>query len=165
MIAQVPSTRYQPSRREISALLLTMQGEEVTANGMAAFFVTMEPIIHFIHFGGQRWKDPNKLTKNDPVSVMHRVHVLTYMLLPGELGFSKHVELAHHLGVTKSLVMRHIKDFNVAFGIYSPSQKRVSAHGDIGSGVGTYVEAGKRSHETRRRREAERAAAEAADED
>jgi hypothetical protein len=72
MIAQVPSTRYQPTRREISALLLTMQGEEVTAEGMAAFFNTMEPIIHFIHFGGQRWKDPNKLTKNTLVTVSRR---------------------------------------------------------------------------------------------
>jgi hypothetical protein len=64
--------------------------------------------------------------RNAPVSVMQRVHVLTYMLMPEEMGFRTHAELARHLGICKSLVMRHVKDFNVAFGIYTPSQKRVS---------------------------------------
>ena len=154
-----PPDPPQLSRREISELLLRMRGEEITPEGWAAYLHSFEPIIAYIHFGGQRWRNPKKLTRNQISTVGQRVHVLTYMLNPNDLGFHTHTEMGRYLGISKSLVMRHVADFNAAFGVYGSSQKKVSVHGDIGGDAGVYVEAGKRGHETRRRRAAERLAA------
>ena len=157
-----PAPKVRPSaqlsRREIAELREKLRGDEPTPDGMAAFFGTVEPLIHFVHFSGQRFKDPSKLGRNSPNVITQRVHVLTYMLYPSELEIESlsHTTLAKHLGISKSMVMRAVKDFNVAFGIYATSQKNVSTHGEIGGESGTYVLAGIKGHQTRRRREAER---------
>ena len=80
------------------------------------------------------------------------------MLYPAELEIEdvSHTNLAKYLGISKSMVMRAVKDFNVTFGIYASSQKNVSNLGDVGGETGSYVLAGIRGHETRRRRKAER---------
>ena len=119
-----------------------------------------ERLIRWMHFSGQRWKDPKKLTRNTPRVVCQRWHVFVAMMQHWVLeDKTRHIDLAGLLGVSKSLIMRAAKDWNVEFGIYGANQKKVSAHADHLGAEGTYVEAGKRGHETRRRRIAERLAA------
>ena len=79
-IQPVPKVRpaAQLSRREIAELLDRMYGDEPTPDGMAAYFATVEPLIHFVHYSGQRWKDPEKLSVNGLSVITQRVHVLTY---------------------------------------------------------------------------------------
>lgn len=136
-------------------------GEEVTADGMAAYFESIKPLVNYVMYSGQRYADPKKLTKNEPSTVTQRVYVLTHMLKPAIFGFKKNVEVARELNVSKSLIMRAVKDFNVAFGIYAPNQKKVSSHAThLGGedGGGTYVAASKASWQRRREKAAAAAA-------
>ena len=48
---------------------------------MTAFVATVEPLIHFVHFSGQRHKDPRRLGVNSLSVITQRVHVLTYCLV------------------------------------------------------------------------------------
>lgn len=151
MSHEAPESDHCPFAERVKVF----RGEEITAGHLAAFFESITPVMDYVHFSGQRWKDPSKLTTNTMVTITQRLHVVAYMIYPWILGFKTMVELGAHLGVCKSMIMRHVKDFNVTFGIYGLNQKRVSCHGDVGSGVGSYVEAAFKGHETRRRRQAE----------
>ena len=70
--------------------------------------------------------------------------MLTHILKPGLLGFRTYEEIGAEFGVCRSLIMRHVKDFNVTFGIYGTNQKRVSVQTE-----GVYVEVGYKGHRTR----------------
>lgn len=133
---------------------------EVTFRDLEMWFSMNEKVIVWMHFSGQRWKDPKKLSKNTPSVICQRWHVFVAQMKHWVLGDkTRHVDLAKLLGVSKSMIMRSVKDWNVEFGIYGTNQKKVSVHAPHLGAPGVYVEAGKRGHVTRRERIAERARA------
>ncbi len=136
--------------------LLVKEGEEVTAEHLSAFFQAISPVVNYVHFSGQRWKDPSMISTNTAVTMTQRIYVMTHVIYPWVLGCKTMIELGALLGVCRSMIMRHMKDFNVAFGVFGSNQKAVRHHADHLGAVGTYVEAGLRGHETRRRKKAER---------
>jgi hypothetical protein len=124
-------------------------GEEITSEHLAAFWEALAPLVDYVTHGGQRY---GQRTKTEGRSIAQRIFVLTHILKPGVCGFRNMVEIGRHLGVCRSMIMRHMKDFNAAFGVYAPGQKRVSV-----AEQGVFREAGLRGHETRRRRQQEAA--------
>lgn len=140
--------------------LMVREGEGFTPDELLAFFEAITPLVEYVEKSGQRLKGQERLSVNGPAAINQRIHVMTHMIYPWMIGGSRtHVKLGEELGVCRSMIMRHVKDFNVAFGIFGSTQKSVSKHGDIGGDCGTYVEAAYRGHETRRHRKAEREAA------
>lgn len=132
---------------EFSALAERLRGEEFTPAALRAFLAAMRPLADFVHYSGQRWKGEQKLTRNGPETVAQRVFVLTHIIKPRLHEFKTYEELGELFGVGKSMIRRHVADFNATFGIYGTSQKRVSVQTN-----GVYKEAGRRGHETRRKR-------------
>lgn len=128
---------------------------EITYRDIEMWFTMNERVIKWMHYSGQRWKDPRKLSKNTPRAVLQRWYVFVAQMKHWVLGDkTRHVDLARLLGVGKSMIMRSVKDWNVEFGIYGSNQKRVSVHAPHLGADGTYVEAGRRGHKTRRERQA-----------
>lgn len=130
------------SRRDLAALKekwAEPEDGQTSFRDLAMWFQMNEKVVKWIHFSGQRWKNPAKLSKNGSAVITQRWFVYVAILEHWSLdGKTRCVDLARLLGVSKSMIMRSIKDWNVEFGIYGRGQKRVSAHAAYMGADGTY---------------------------
>ena len=139
-----PRAHREPVKSDLSGLvehLSASEDEKATPEQLTAFFTAFAPVVEYLTHSGQRF---GKRSTCSPVTITQRIYVLTHIIKPGLLGFRTYEEIGAEFGVCRSLIMRHVKDFNVTFGIYGTNQKRVSVQTE-----GVYVEVGYKGHRTR----------------
>lgn len=128
------------------------EGEDFSASDFRRMMAAFGPIFDFLLHKDQR--DGEVTSHVNPLHIIgQRALVMRHMTCPRASTFGNFADMARAWGVSRTVVARHVRDWNAAFGMFGANQKTRSEYDQGESPVlrsKKYSEAAKRSHVTRR---------------
>jgi hypothetical protein len=147
-----PVLAYEPDiAAEIDGEERGEDGETLTASDFRKLTQAFGPIFGYLLNRNQREGIAIPIT--DLAAIGQRVQVMRHMTSPRASDFGNFADMARAWNVSRTVVARHVRDWNAVFGIFSSCQKtRIDYDQEDSPKLRSrkYSEAAKRGHATRR---------------